>query len=241
MPAFLEHAIKAFEFGQRRPKDSTLTAIVDALGLTREEANPIRAELGYPPDYYAILQERFLPGAIDLQAEINRCPWPAFVTNQAIDVVAFNDAFPRILRGDSSRELLGPGERNLISQVSNPRFMELFANLDEVIMFMIGTVKGDPRWQESLGNPSPWMHGAVSKLLAGNPDLVVRIASLWAQAPAIPHSARHIYTVRMHHPSGGIMNFRASASIADLWNELTWHEWIPEDAETWRLFEDLPH
>ena len=36
------------------------------------------------------------------------------------------------------------------------------------------------------------------------------------------------------------MNFRASASIADLWNELTWHEWIPEDAETWRLFEDLP-
>ena len=45
-----EHAVKAFEFGRRRPKESTLTAIVDALGLTREEANPIRAELGYPPD-----------------------------------------------------------------------------------------------------------------------------------------------------------------------------------------------
>ena len=57
-----EHAVKAFEWGKRRPREATLNAIIDALGLTREEANPIRIALGFPDDWYAMMHERFLPG-----------------------------------------------------------------------------------------------------------------------------------------------------------------------------------
>lgn len=233
-------AIKAFEFGERRPKESTLIAIADALGLTREEAGPIRVGLGYPPDWYAILHDRWRSDDLDLQCEIDELPWPAFVTNQAIDVIAYNAWFPRILQGDDTRELLGDGERNLVVQVGNPRFMELFANIEEIVTFMIGTVKGDPRWSESLARPSPWLSDAVNRLLQGNSALVALVARLWSSTPPIPHRARHNYPVRMHHPSGNIMHFLASASIADLWNELTWHEWVPADAETWRLMGELP-
>jgi transcriptional regulator with XRE-family HTH domain len=235
-----EAAIKAFEFGERRPKESTLLAIVDALGLTREEANPVRVALGYPPDWYAILHDRWRSEDLDLQAEIDALPWPAFVTNQAIDVVAYNAWFPRIFSGDDRQELLGEGERNLMVQVGNPRFMELFANIDEIVAFMIGTVKGDPRWSESLSNPSPWLNDAVQRMLAGNPALVTLVARLWASTPAAPHRARRTYPVHIHHPSGGLMRFLASASIADLWNELTWHEWVPANAESWRLLNELP-
>ncbi|MEX1193432.1 MAG: helix-turn-helix domain-containing protein [Dehalococcoidia bacterium] len=235
-----EHAVKAFEWGQRRPKESTLTAIIDALGLTREEANPIRLGVGHPDDWYAILHERFRPENVDLQAEVDRCPWPAFVANQAIDVPYSNAAMARILRANPDQDLLAHGERNLVSQLSNPRFTDLFANLDEVVTFMIGTVKGDPRWQESLGNPSPWLQGRVEMFLAGNRDLVARVLRLWSEAPAISHRARHVYRVHIHHPSGGIMRFRATASIADLWNELTWHEWVPKDAATFQMLDELP-
>jgi transcriptional regulator with XRE-family HTH domain len=235
-----EHGVKAFEFGERRPREATLNALIDALGLTREEANPIRRGAGHPDDWYAILHERFRPQLIDLQSEVDRCPWPAFVANQAIDVPFSNAAMARILRADPDQDLLAHGERNLLSQVTNRRFVELFANFDEVVTFMVGTVKGDPRWQESLNHPSPWLKGRVEMFMAGDPEYVARVLRLWTEAPPIPHRARHIYPVRIHHPGGGILRFRASASIADLWDELTWHEWVPEDAETWRLLESLP-
>ena len=231
--------MKAFEWGTRHPKEATLNAIIGALGLTREQANPLREANGYAEDWWAILHDRFLPGALDLQAEVDRCPWPAFVANQSIDIIHSNEPMARILRADSTRDLLEREERNLLSQVSNRRFVDLFANFDEVVTFMIGTVKGDPRWQQSLGNPSPWMKSRIEMFLAGDREYVARVFKLWSEAPPLPQRARHTYPVRIYHPSGDVMRFRASASIADLWNELTWQEWVPEDAETWLLLNDL--
>jgi transcriptional regulator with XRE-family HTH domain len=233
------HSIKAFEFGERHPKEATLNALIDALGLTREQANPVRRALGYPEDWYAILHDRFRPEDVDWQAEVDACPWPAFIANQAIDVPYSNLPMARILRADPASDLLVREERNLLSQVTNRRFVELFANFDEVVTFMIGTVKGDPRWQQSLANPSPWMRSRFEMLAGGDPDYLARFLRLWNDAPPVPHRARHTYPVRMYHPSGALMRFRASATIADLWNELTWHDWAPEDAKTWQLLRDL--
>jgi transcriptional regulator with XRE-family HTH domain len=236
-----EQALKAFEFGDRHPKEETLNAVIDALGLTREQANPIRRRAGHPEDWFAILHDRFPPESDrDWQAEVDACPWPAFVANQAIDVPYSNLPMARILRADPEQDLLVREERNLLSQVTNRRFVELFANFDEVVSFMVGTVKGDPRWQQSLANPSPWMKSRFEMFLAGDQEYVTRVMQLWAQAPPVPHRARHVYPVRMYHPSGEIMRFRASASIADLWNELTWHDWVPENAQTWELLASLP-
>lgn len=232
-----EPAVKAFEWGTRRPKEATLAAIVDVLGLTREEANPIRLAMGHPDDWYAILHDRFRPDAVDLAAEVDLCPWPVYVTNQGIDVVYFNKPFQRVMRVDLSRDFLGHGERNLISQLGNPRFAELIANFDELVTFMIGMVKGDPRWGESPERPAPWLQTRVEMFLRGDASLVARVLDIWAKAPAIAHGARHTYGVRVHHESGGVMRFRGSTSIADLWSELTWQEWVPEDGATWALLD----
>lgn len=234
------HSIKAFEFGERHPKEATLNAIIDALGLTREQANPVRRALGYAEDFYAILHDRFQPEDRDWQAEVDACPWPAFVANQAIDVPYSNLPMALILRADPQQDLLMREERNLLSQVTNRRFVELFANFDEVVTFMVGTVKGDPRWHQSLENPSPWTRSRFEMFLSGDPEYVSLVLKLWNEAQPVPHRARHAYPVRIYHPSGEIMRFRASATIADLWNELTWHDWVPEDAETWRLLDSLP-
>ena len=197
-----EAAVKAFEWGTRHPKEATLNAIIGALGLTREQANPLREANGYAEDWWAILHQRFVPGALDLQAEVDRCPWPAFVANQSIDIIYSNEAMARILRADSTRDLLDREERNLLSQVSNRRFVDLFANFDEVVTFMIGTVKGDPRWQQSLANPSPWMKSRIEMFMAGDQDYVARVFKLWSEAPPVPHRARHTYPVRICHPGG---------------------------------------
>lgn len=225
-------AVKAFENGRRYPKAATLNALIDALGLSRDEASPILQGAGHPDDWYAIMHDRFPSDVLDLIEQANTCPWPVFISNQAIDVVHANACIERVLNVDLSREFTAPDERNFLAQASSPRFVEMFENFDELVTYMVGLVKGDPRWQQSPENPSPWMQGPVQSFLKGDPDLVQRVLSLWAAAPPRPHRTRHSYAVRLRHPELGRLSFRGSTTIADLWAELSFNEWVPEDAAT---------
>ena len=35
------------------------------------------------------------------------------------------------------------------------------------------------------------------------------------------------------------MRFIGVITIADVWNELSWNDWIPADAETWQTLRDI--
>jgi hypothetical protein len=231
-------AVKSFELGRRHPKESTLNALIDALGLTRDEANPMRRAAGHPDDWFALFQDRYPSDTMDIAADVRKYDWPVFITNQAIDVVYANSAFEAAMGVDLSREFRGPGERNFLAQASNPRFVGNFANFDELVTYMIGLVKGDPRWHQSVQNPAPWMQGAMQKFLAGDQKLVQRVLELWSTAPPLPHRARHTYTVQLRAGSS-TLRLQGSTSIADLWNELSWNEWVPEDGATWEALTSL--
>lgn len=231
-------AIKAFERGLRHPKESTLAAIVDALGLTREQANPIRNDAGYPEDWYALFHDRYPSSALDLDAAVRDCPWPAFVSNQAIDVIHWNSLFERLMGVDLSRELTGPGERNFLARASDARFHHVFENFDEMVSYIVGLVKGDPRWRQSPATPAPWLERSVGSFLQGDPQIVGRVLELWNTADPIAHGARHSYPVRLRH-GDLVLSFRGSTTIADLWNELSWNEWVPEDVDTWHALAEL--
>lgn len=224
--------LKAFETGKRHPREVTLAALIDALGLTREQANPIRTSAGFGDDWYGLFHQRYPSGAIDLAAEVERVRWPAFVSNQGIDVLYANRPFQRLFGVDMQTDLEGEGERNFLSQASNPRFVEVFDNFDEIVKFMIGLVKGDPRWHQAPTNPAPWLRSALDQFMRGDPELVRRVLNLWNEAEPIPHRARHIYNVRLM-VDGRLLRFVGSTTIADLWNELSWNEWVPDDVATW--------
>jgi transcriptional regulator with XRE-family HTH domain len=232
-------AIKSIERGKRHPKEDTLKALTDALGLTRDEANPIRLAAGYSVDWYGLLHERYPSTPEDLQAQVDEYPWPAFITNQSFDLLHANRAFELVWDVDLSRERLGPGERNFLSGATEPRFLDYVDNFDELVTYMIGLVKGDPRWQQSPANPAPWLQDVMDKLSEGNPRLFARIGALWQQAEPIPHRSRHIYHVSWRHRGETPMRFVCSTSIADLWNELSWNEWVPADAESWSALKHI--
>jgi hypothetical protein len=199
--------------------------------MTREEANPIRAGAGFAVDWYMVLNERFTPDSGWLMNAVHRYPWPVFVANQGFDLVAANGLFEVVLGIDLATEFTKPGERNWLAQASSERFAASVENYDELVSFMIGLTKGDPRWSQNPERVAPWLQAPLERFLQGDAHYIKRFLELWEKAAPVPHRTRHLYEVQWRHAKG-LLKFHGVLTIADLWNELSWNDWIPADEAT---------
>jgi transcriptional regulator with XRE-family HTH domain len=229
-------AVKAYERGVRRPSADALEAIVAALGLSPDEANPIRAGAGFAINFSALFDHRYIFDLAVAREQLDRLQWPAYITNQSTLVVAYNAPFETLLDVDIPREFPDPAERNLIAYASDPRFTRGLENFDEVVGMLIGLAKGDPRVEApDVDRAPPWSTEAITKFLEGDPAFIRPFLALWEKQPPIPHRTRHVYEVRWRYRGQPpALRFVASLSPADIWNELWWNEWVPADGDTHR-------
>lgn len=227
-------SIKSYETGARRPSKEALESLIAALGIPVDEANRILGGAGYAVDWRGLFEERYAPPTIaELSAQAEAVAWPVLVTNQAFDLAVANAAAQRLFEVDLDREFTGYGERNLLSRVVEQRFASRLENWDEVVQFMCALAKADPRWRsEDPGRPAPWLEEAVKRLLGGDPALIKRLLQLWEEAEPIQHSILRPYRVRWRH-DGEVLSFSCRMIMADIWGEMHWNEWIPEDEATW--------
>jgi transcriptional regulator with XRE-family HTH domain len=233
-------AIRAYESGARKPSAQALQAIIDAIGMPREEANRLLAGAGYAVDLYSVYNLGYQPATLeDMAAESDSLAWPAHITNQAYDVVHANRVFQKIMEIDLRSQYVGHGERNLISQVVNPAFASRMANWDEVITFMAGLAKFEPRWHsDGARQPAPWLQGAMKRLMEGDPALVERFLGIWATAQPIPWQLRHRFKLNWLYKGETLMRFTCVLGVGNFSDELHWNEWAPADAETWHALSE---
>lgn len=234
-------AVRAYESGARRPSSSALQSLIDAIGIPREEANRLLAAAGYAVDMYSVFNWGLEPATLEsLMTEADSLPWPAFITNQSYDVVHANRAFQRIMEVDLDYQYTEHGARNLISNVVDPSFASRMPNWDDVLGFIAGLAKADPRWQSGCAeNPAPWLQGPIQRLLEGDPALVKRFFELWTAAALIPHRLRQRTRLHWLYQGKHLMRFAYVLALANIHDELHWNEWAPADAETWRLLEEI--
>jgi transcriptional regulator with XRE-family HTH domain len=233
-------AVKAYETGTRHPSREALTAIIDSLGLTKAEAGPLLAGAGYATNWRAIFHETYGPRGVEwFAAEVQRSAWPAFVTNEASDLIAANGAF-RALVGMPARERLPDPDRwNLFALLSSSPFAERIENWDEVMSFVLGLGKAGLRREVNPERPPPWVAEPLQRFLQGRPAFVTRMLKLWEPAEPVEHTTRMRCPMRWRHEGGQLMRFSGLIHVADVWQVFAWHDWIPEDAETMRLLGDL--
>lgn len=105
-------------------------------------------------------------------------------------------------------------------------------NWDEAMGFMIGLARADTRHAVNLERPTPLLAEPLRRFLEGDPAYIRRILGLWDPAPSVPHTTRMRYAMRWRHDSGVLMTFSCTMHVADIWQELSWHDWIPDDAAT---------
>jgi transcriptional regulator with XRE-family HTH domain len=232
-------AMKAYESGERHPSRGALTAILEALGMPIEQAERVLAGAGYAIDMRSILTDKYAPRPLDWYTEeIERYTWPVFVTNQASDVLAANRAF-RLLIGIPLSERLPQPRWNFIARASDPEFAARQENWDESMSFMIGLGKSEQRWEVNVERPSPWTSDAYRQFLEGDPAYITRLLRLWEHAEPVPHTTRMHYRTHWRVSPDRLLRFECTMHAADIWQELSWHDWIPADEETLRIVRTL--
>lgn len=234
-------AVKAYERGDRRPSARALDAMIEAVGLTHDEANPIRAGAGYAIDWQGVLASRYIAEQAQLWRQADELPWPAFITNQGSYVVHWNRAFERLWDVDVEREFPDPVSRSLLGGAAIGRFARCIVNYQETMAFFLGMIKGDPRIRQDLADPAPWHRDAVQHLADGDPRELRRLLDAWEHAEPIAHRIRHQYRVVWRYRGvAPEMRFIGLHTVCDIWNELSWQEWVPADADSWVALASLP-
>jgi transcriptional regulator with XRE-family HTH domain len=226
-------AIKSYETGARRPTREALSAIIDALGLTAQEANPILAGAGYAANWRALFHRMYGPWDADwFTAEVECVSWPAFVTNEGGDIIAANRAMRRLMGMHLNAPLPNREQWNVLVLLSAPSFSDHLENWDEVVRFMIGLGKSDLRVLVNPERPPTWAAEPYRRFLSGDPAYVTRLLQLWEGAEPVSHTTRMHCPVRWRLDDGRLLRFTALMHVADIWQVFAWHDWHPDYPET---------
>jgi transcriptional regulator with XRE-family HTH domain len=231
-------AISKYETGQREPRRSDLVRLLDGLKLELRDRNRILTDAGFkpidtwfPPDeapnYWFTVEEA--------AALAEERPWPSFVVNTLMEVLAANRICQTLWGVDLRHEYTEPVERNLLSVASNPRFADKVLNWDEAMASGIGVVKGH---FETLPEGSSPYYAAVMKLFqSGDPQYMKRFLNQWERTPARSPKVAWTYKVTWDEPNIGVLRFLSLVNVGSEPEGFGWNDWIPVDAESWMRLE----
>jgi transcriptional regulator with XRE-family HTH domain len=231
-------AVRSYEHGKRHPKVATLQSIIDGLGLSGEEAARLYEAAGFSARQRPAVGDYGPVSIDDLRDEMSARPWPAFVTNQAFEVVAQNKLFERVMAVDLDTQFTEFGDRTMLAGIVIQEYGGRMENWDEVVTFMIGLVKGDPRGSEDDDRPLPWLEGPIQRLVEGKPELIRRFVELWESVPPLPRRLRHPYRMQWRYDADTLLSFHCTLALADPHTELHYNEWVPANAKTWTWVEE---
>lgn len=234
--------VKSCELGTRHPSRAHLVALIEALHVSRAEANDILDGAGYAtnttlfpadqyPAYFYALEE--LPDVVE------RVPWPEFVANDNFELVAANAPASAVwgISFEVEAAAASRAQRNLLSVASDHRFAERIVNWDEVARVLASAAKARPRGAETIDAPNPYFDAVLAEFARGDPAFLARLIAAWNLAPPAAPRCRWTYSVTWRDAEFGDMRFLAIVSTASEPDGLGFHDWHPLDAATWTVLE----
>lgn len=236
--------LRRWEDGTRRPSEPRLRQVLEALKLTGGPANDILVGAGYNPQPTLFPNWRF-PAYFykheELASAVGKLPWPAFVLDHNVEVIAANDAVQALWRIDFAAELSSRtrAQMNMLSVASDHHFSDRLVNWDECVAVMAATFKGQPQDPESLDQPSAYLNAVLAEFASGDPQFLRRMIEVFAKTPGREPKVRWEYPVVWRDDDFGEMRFMGVVTTASEPDGLGFNDWHPLDADTWSVLENV--
>jgi transcriptional regulator with XRE-family HTH domain len=236
--------IRRWEDGTRNPTLPRLLRVLDALDCASAEANAILLGAGFPTQRTLFPTDRF-PNYFytveELQTVVEGVPWPEFVTNDNIEVVAANATVEALWGIDFARERARrkPPQMNLLSVAGDRLFTDHVLNWDECLATLASVFKGRPRNPQTLDQPDTYFNAVLAEFAKGDPAFLSQMINVFASTPAREAKCRWTYRVDWKDSEFGEMRFVALVNTASEPDALAFNDWIPVDAESWNQLEQV--
>jgi transcriptional regulator with XRE-family HTH domain len=234
--------LRRWEDGSRRPPERRLRQLLDVLKVTGGAANAILAGAGYrvDPTLFPNWQyPNYFFDAAELEKVVENVPWPEFVLDNNIEVVAANAAVQAVWGIDfaAERAKRTRAQMSLLSVASDLRFADRLLNWDECLGVISGVFKGQPRSPESLDEPSPYFDAVLAEFADGDPVFLQRFLRVFSAAKPERPKCRGTYPVVWKDEEFGVMRFLALRTTASEPDGLGFNDWMPIDGETWGVLD----
>lgn len=219
-------SVKAYESGERTPNRQVLAALGVAAGLNQGSLNVLLLAAGYAPApqrVHCYHRGSCVDDLLSQQAE-----WPQFVLNDGLFLVGANRFARRLL------ELQAYGGElkavNFLTYCHDASLNNTLQNWNEVVAVLVGLYK----------SRNANVVEASESLLAnvGPKELCAQIQVMWNETPSRGLLDRTTYDVWWRRDgSRHALRFRAALMPGHVAQRLTFGEWYPADALTWRYLQ----
>ncbi len=220
-------ALRSYEDGHRNPPREILSALLDALNLTRRERNIILMQAGFAAD--DTLDRPHYPGGSRLAEAIahsEQCSWPVSITHEVGEIIWVNRLVAHLWEPAWCDEAERP-ERSTFNLLMHPVFRQRLENWESFVIGAVAVVKGYRAETQTGSDEGADLIGHLAVPPAGLPGW----AQLWAETPAKRPTMRTSAPLVWRDPTLGRLQFEI-VTTGDELARFELHDWIPADAAT---------
>lgn len=238
--------VRGYETRKSRPSRERLEALIEALKIPNAVANQVRESAGYAlvrTVHEGLHEQHRYYTPEELEAAVETVPWPEFVVNDPVEVVAANSVVQALWRVDFAHErrVRTRAQMNLLSVASDNDIGDRVKNWEEIIGILVSIFKANSPAPYSFDQPTPYFEEVINEFVKGDPAFLSRLLDVWNRTEAMEGKIRWTYPVLWDDPDVGEMRFLATVSLANEEHSTYFNDWIPVDAETWSALEQVRH
>lgn len=236
--------IRGYESRKGRPSRERLELLIATLKIPNAIANQMRESAGFAAKHVVFDGEHdqhFFYERDEFEAVVETVPWPEFVVDDALEVVAANRPIQAVWGIDfqEERRVRSRAQLNLLAVASDRKFADRVKNWDECVGILISMMKASRPEPVSLDNPDPYFSQVLNEFLNGDPVFLARLIDVWTKTDARDSKVRWTYPVVWQSLQGDEMRFLATVSLANAEHATFFNDWVPVDASTWTALEQL--
>jgi transcriptional regulator with XRE-family HTH domain len=231
-------SLRSYELGRRRPTREHLAHLLKSMKLDQPARNLVLVSAGFAPE--APVERYPEPNIPSSEAVrlIRQRAWPAFLVSQRAEVLAVSGATERLLGLVEPGRNLTP-RRSVLTAATRRALAARAANWDELVAGLIAFFKAGVPEEPSLDAPGPYLNAALKQLTAGDPALMTRFVALWETTPPFQGRMTGFEYSTIWNARNGTIRFSCHVGCLNTEIGLYAHTWIPADAQSHRLLEEL--